>query len=56
MCIVGDVLDMYLFKFVDVGGLQQVVIDGDGIFVVQFGVSDGGVMDFGFEQGEVYGM
>ncbi len=46
-----DVPDVDLFVLGNVGGLEQVFINGAGAFVVQFTVGDADAMDLGFEQG-----
>ena len=52
---VGDVPDVHLFELADAGGVQQQAVDGDGAFVVQLRMGDGGAVDLGLEQGELHG-
>src|SRR5512145_3209823 len=51
-----DVPDVNLFVLHQVGGGQQVFVDGAGAFVMQLAVGDGGAVDLGFEQGAVHGV
>jgi hypothetical protein len=44
-----------LLVFSDVGGIEQVFINGAGALVVQFTLGDGDTVDFGFEQGTKHG-
>jgi hypothetical protein len=52
---VVDVPDVDLLVLGDVGGVQQVFVDGAGAFVVEFAVRDAGAVDLGFEQGSEHG-
>jgi len=52
---VVDVPDVNLFVFADVGGVEQVFVDGAGAFVVQFALRGGHAVDLGLEQGAVHG-
>jgi len=37
--------------FANIGGVQQVFINGAGAFVVQFALGHCGTVDFGFQEG-----
>jgi hypothetical protein len=44
-----------LFVLTNVGGVEQVFIDGAGAFIVQFALRSYHTVDFGFEQGTEHG-
>jgi hypothetical protein len=44
-----------LFVLTNVGGVEQVFVDGAGAFIVQFALRGGNAMNFGFEQGTEHG-
>ncbi len=46
---VVDVPNVHLFVFTNVGGVQQVFIDGARAFVVQFALRGGNAVNFGFQ-------
>ena len=48
---VVDVPDMDLFVFSNIGGVQQVFINGAGAFVVQLALGGLDAVDFGLQQG-----
>ena len=51
---VGHVPDVHLLEFEDAAGIQQQAIDGDGTFVVELGMGDGGAVDLGLQQAELH--
>ena len=52
---VVDVPDVDLFVLTNVGGVQQVFVDGAGAFVMELALGGGDAVDFGFEQGAKHG-
>ena len=46
---------MDLLVFSQVGGVQQVFVNGAGAFIIELAVGDGGAVDFGFKEGSEHG-
>jgi len=47
--------DVDLLVFADIRGVQQILVDGTGAFVVKFRVGRGHPVDFGLEHGSLHG-
>src|SRR5690625_4035182 len=47
---------MDLFVFADARGIQQIAVDGDGAFVVEFGAGHRGAVDLGLEHVQLHGV
>src|SRR3990172_11634624 len=52
---VGDIVNIDLLIFPDVGGIQQIVVDRTGAFVMQLGVRDTHSVQLGFKHDSLHG-
>ncbi|MNT82219.1 hypothetical protein D3C72_2219160 [compost metagenome] len=46
---------MHFFVFADIGGIEQILVDGAGALVVQLGMGGRYTVDLGFEHRTLHG-